>query len=52
MGLMAAMPNLWTAVGAAAQVGAVTITLLATGNSTVQLAAVGYAVAAGCCFGN
>jgi MFS family permease len=39
MGLLAAVPNLWTAVGACALVGAATITFLTTGNSTVQLAA-------------
>ena len=39
MGLLAAMPNLWTAVGACALVGVATITFLTTGNSTVQLAA-------------
>jgi MFS family permease len=39
MGLLAAMPNLWTAIVACALVGVATITFLATGNSTVQLAA-------------
>jgi MFS family permease len=39
MGLLAAVPNLWTAVGASALVGVATITFLTTGNSTVQLAA-------------
>jgi MFS family permease len=39
MGLLAAAPNLWTAVGACALVGIATITFLTTGNSTVQLVA-------------
>jgi MFS family permease len=39
MGLLAAAPNLWTAVGACALVGMATIAFLTTGNSTVQLAA-------------
>jgi MFS family permease len=39
MALLAVMPDLWSAVGACALVGAATITFLTTGNSTVQLAA-------------
>jgi MFS family permease len=39
MALLAAMPNLWLAVGASVLVGVATITFLITGNSTVQLAA-------------
>ena len=39
MGLLAAAPNIWSAVGACALIGVATITFLTTGNSTVQLAA-------------
>jgi hypothetical protein len=38
MGLLAAMPNLWAAVGACTLVGLATILFLTTGNPTVQLA--------------
>ncbi len=38
MGLLAAMPDLWAAVGACSLVGLATILFLTTGNATVQLA--------------
>jgi len=38
MGLLAAMPSLWSAVVVCTLVGLVTILFLTTGNSTVQLA--------------